>query len=557
MTRLLVAYAVVLAVLCAGVASFVAGGTPPRPIVLASVWREGQLVIRERVDAVGASTSALDSARAEGGEIVYTTVEREAPLFTRPEALLALSLVPGRDGLAVTLDGRTVYVTPDDLVARAIYDRGIALDSIGFTAGVDVPALTALVAERLETSPVGLFARASARRIRVARVAPSVTGDSLSAAEVRDAAMAAARHLARGVDGDGRFRYLVDAPTNRDLPGYDWPRHAGATYFLAQAAALSDDGDVRYATLRAAARLRDLGLAECGEHRCVAQEGLAEIGSSALAVIAFVEIVRTELDASYRPAVHALAAFLRSQQREDGELMHQYDRAGRRPVDVQYPYFSGEAALALARAHTLDGDPRDEEAARRSIAHLVGPAWRFFGDRYYFGEEHWTCQAMAELWRSAPDPNAFDFCLRWQRFGRRLQHVAGDSPYDSDGAVGIDPVLTPRVTPVASRAEAAVATLDVVLHGGVHVGGAERRALEAQIRRALAFVVRHQLRPGPSHLFAEPAAVEGAIPGSVVDLQLRIDYAQHAGSAMIRWLEVTGSGPKEEPPPPAKATGAR
>ena len=31
---------------------------------------------------------------------------------------------------------------------------------------------------------------------------------------------------------------MIDAPTNRTLPGYDWPRHAGATYFLAQAAEL-------------------------------------------------------------------------------------------------------------------------------------------------------------------------------------------------------------------------------------------------------------------------------------------------------------------------------
>jgi hypothetical protein len=26
------------------------------------------------------------------------------------------------------------------------------------------------------------------------------------------------------------------------------------------------------------------------------------------------------------------------------------------------------------------------------------------------------------------------------------------------------------------------------------------------------------------------------MPGSEVDWQLRIDYAQHAGSAMVRWL---------------------
>ena len=499
---------------------------------------------RAEVGAAFERTEAIDAARAAGGELVYEVIEREAPLPTWPEPLFAVSLVPGRDGVALTLDGRTAYLTPDDLLARQIYDRGGALEALDVTVGVDVPALVALAAERLGTSAVALLDRAAVRRIRVARVTPerppAPTAEGLTAASVRDAALAAARHLARGVDAEGRFRYLVDAPTNRALPGYDWPRHAGATYFLAQAAALSDDAELRYATLRVAARLRDDAVTDCGAERCVAREGVAEIGSSALAMIAFVEVVRTGIDASYRPTVHALASFLRSQQRADGELMHLYDRAGKRPVDAQFPT-SPAKRRSPSRGRTPSTATRGT-GRRRGGARTWSAAWRFFGDRYYYGEEHWTCQAMAELWRASPDRSALDFCVRWQRFGRRLQHVAGDSPHDSDGALGIDPILTPRVTPTAARVEAAVATLDVVLHGEVEVDAAERRALEAQIRRALAFILRQQLRPGPAHLFADPAAVAGAVPGSAVDLQLRIDYAQHAGSAMVRWLEVTDGG---------------
>ena len=63
------------------------------------------------------------------------------------------------------------------------------------------------------------------------------------------------------------------------------------------------------------------------------------------------------------------------------------------------------------------------------------------------------------------------------------------------------------------------------------------------MRRSIALMLRHQLgRPGGDsreYLFADPPAVEGAMPGREVDWQLRIDYAQHAGSAMMRWLEVT------------------
>jgi hypothetical protein len=38
-----------------------------------------------------------------------------------------------------------------------------------------------------------------------------------------------------------------------------------------------------------------------------------------------------------------------------------------------------------------------------------------------------------------------------------------------------------------------------------------------------------------------PDDVRGGVPGSAVDLQLRIDHAQHAGSMMVRWLAMTSS----------------
>jgi len=548
LARILLVYGAALALVCLLVAHLFALGPPARPTVLAAVWSGGKLAARMNVSAVGERTGELDriAAGVTAPELVYETISAESRVATKPDWLFALSLVPGRDGVEAQFRGQTAYVMPDDLLSRQGYDHGVNAESVGLAVGADVPLIFAILSERLHASARDVAREAVIRRVRVERTSagraspPRITGETLTHAMVRDAALDAAEYLARGLDDEGRFRYMVSATDNRSLSGYDWPRHAGATYFLAQAAALSGNTDLRYATLRAAAQLRDRGLVTCGEHRCIAQDDVAEIGSSALAVVAFVEIVRSGIDGSYRPLVADLTRFLRSQQRPDGEFMHQYDRRARRPIDVQFVYFTGEATLALARAYGLSESREDLDGAQRALAHLVGPAWHFFGDRYYFGEEHWTCQAMADLARVAPNAEALDFCLRWQRYGRRLQHADGDSPQDADGAVGIDPVITPRLTPVASRCEAAVATLDAVTRTGAGSGvaDAERQALDRQTRRALAFLLRHQFRPGPTHLFADPMAVHGAIPGSPVDFQLRIDYAQHAGSAMIRWLEV-------------------
>jgi hypothetical protein len=556
LARVLAAWATATLVACAVVRHTFAldgDGVSPRAVV-ASVWSAGELVARATLARAGDHDAGLDRPLAEhpAATLVYETVVGEAPVLLHPQAAFALSFVPGRDGIAATLGSRTEYLTPDELLSRQAYDKGIEVPSLAFKAGVDAELVLAILAERFAITVPDLLDRARIRAVRVVRSVPGqpparvVTAAAMTDDDVRDATIDVARFLVRGVDGQGRFRYLVDAPSNRTLPGYDWPRHAGATYFLAQASALSHDPQMAEATLRAAGWLRDHAMVECGEHRCIGSERVVDVGSTALAVVAFAEIARTGIDPGYARILPELTAFLRAQQRPDGEFMHQYDRSDRHPIDVQLLYYTGEAALALSRASSAVGDPRDLAAASRALAHLVGPGWSFFGSRYYFGEEHWTCQAMADLWRRAPDFRALDFCLRWQAYDRKLQYDAGETPYDADGAYGFGPIVTPRLTPVGSRSEAGIATLDAASQEARAAGArsvaspAELSALELQMRRSLAVLLRHQLRPGVRYLFASPDAVEGAMPASEVDWQLRIDFAQHTGSAWIRWLAFRG-----------------
>ena len=381
---------------------------------------------------------------------------------------------------------------------------------------------------------------------------PHIEQKDLTRPLVLDALKEAALHLARNVDGGGKFRYMIDAATNKTLPGYNWPRHSGATFFLAQAAGILDDGFIRYAALRAASRLRNETMQKCGpDQRCISEDqAVTDLGSSALALIAFTEIVKTGADATYKKEVAELASFLRSQQRPDGEFMHVYDRQQNHPVDVQFLYFSGEATLGLARAHAVLGNPVDLEASKKALSHISGSGWSFFGSRYYFSEEHWTCQAVSELWLRAPDRDALAFCARWHQYQRRLQYGPDDSPFDADGAFGFGPLVSPRVTPASSRGEAAGALLDVRCSYATLPAAAkmptDTPATRLEFERALAFVIRHQFHPGPSYLFADPVAVRGALPGSPVDWQLRIDYAQHAGSMMARWLEIDDLTPREQ-----------
>jgi hypothetical protein len=548
LARLLLVYGVLLVLACFGMRAHATLRelAPAERQVVISRWANGQLL--DRTATRPGEPPPAPAAADEAITVVHETTTAEGPLSLDGRTF-SFALVSGRDGLVAELGDKTAWVTVDDLLSTQAYDHASSIFDPSLTFGTHRATVISLLAGKLGVS-VAEVENARVRRVRFERslpsapAAPRITAQSLDRESVTGVVRNAAGYLARSVDGQGRFRYLVDAIKDQSLGGYSWPRHAGATYFLAQAAARLDDPAIRFAALRAAARLRDDMMVPCGAHRCIADDEEADVGSAALALVAFAEIVRSGADASYKKPAVELARFLRAQQRPDGELMHMFDRAAGRPVDVQYLYFTGEAALALSRAHRITGDPEDLRAASRALARLSGKGWSFFGSRYYFSEEHWTCQAMADLWERAPDPEALAFCLRWHEYQRSLQRADGDSAFDADGSFGFGPLVTPRVTPASSRGEAAGAALQVLVadpRAGAGDHAATVALLDDELRRAIAFVARSQLRPGPKHLFAHSDHVDGAFPGSAVDLQLRIDYVQHAGSMMIRWLELEDS----------------
>jgi len=99
--------------------------------------------------------------------------------------------------------------------------------------------------------------------------------------------------------------------------------------------------------------------------------------------------------------------------------------------------------------------------------------------------------------------------------------------------------MAPRLTPTASRLEAAVSTLEVARAAAVPA--AQREPLEHQIKRAFAFLLRYQFTPGPTHLMPNARLLNGGFPGSALDLHVRIDYPQHAGGALLRYWELENS----------------
>jgi hypothetical protein len=358
-------------------------------------------------------------------------------------------------------------------------------------------------------------------------------------ATLRRAAREGAEFLLRHMQPDGRYTYVYSGGTGERSPphAYSMPRHAGTTYFLAQADRLLDMPAARLGALEALRYVARERLRRCGapERLCIENGGRGDMGASALTAVAAAEVLRRGEDRVARRLLVGLTEFIRSMQRKDGELMHVYDLERDRPIDVQLMYYSGEAAYALLRSHAVLDDERNLAAAHRLMRHLTGAGWSFFGSRYFYGEEHWTCQAVSQAARlfdlPAHDPGV-DFCRRWLAFQRVLQYGEGHTPWPVQGAIGVGPVLVPRVTTVSSRTETAA-----MLYPVFHALGLDAGPVRRQVEASLGFLLRAHWAPGPAHLLADPDAARGGMPGSPASLDVRNDFVQHAGSAFLLWLE--------------------
>jgi len=506
---------------------------------LVSVWQGGSRIARDVAPSPSAAEHALAAAAGLPGALrIVEQIVDSAPISGHWSWLLAASLAPARDGVSVTWAGRTAYATPDDLRKLEAYEGTVELGPASFVLGIDADKVLGALARELGVDATQLLRHGSFRRFAVhsnALYPRTISEAEISTAALKTSVQGAARYLVHNQHRDGSFRYELNALSGAEDQSYNYPRHAGATYFLARAGNQFHDPQLLRAARRAATYLKDHATLQCGAYDCIGEGEQVDVGAAALALLAYVELCTGGVTEFREPALK-LAGFLRGQQRSDGDFQHLYSLAEQHPIDVQMEYYTGEAAFALSRVQRLSGDKRDLEAARRALSFLVQRSPWFLGARYFWGAEHWTCQVLEDLWQRAPDRVALDFCLRWQAANRGLQLDAPPAPREYDGGLSRGPFMTPRLTPLASRMEAAVATLSVARSAALPEP--EIAALEREIRRGFAFLLRYQFTPGPSYLMPAVQSLSGGFPGSPVDLHVRIDYPQHAGGALLRYWEL-------------------
>ena len=327
----------------------------------------------------------------------------------------------------------------------------------------------------------------------------------LTATSARNAALAGAHMLARNQDSRGRYTYLVQGPSGTAGTGYNFPRHAGTTWFLARMAAQVDDEEVSLAASRGLRWMTDRTIWLNDEMACFAdatrRDGLIWVGTTALAVLAAVELD----DQIALPWGRFLAASIDARGQVRGEAERE---TGRFQEQRQNPYGQGQTLLALASL-VRAGHNEFRPALERGAAYLDGGYAPLGAGRLVTIDEHWACLAALAINEVLDAPAGIEICEAYLR-----DHSI--TPVPSDG-------IRANVAAAGGVAEAVVALAKI-------------ENSEMWRTRALAYgdlFMEAQYRSEDAPFLEKPEALVGGFRSSPYQLDVQIDTVQHVGSALL------------------------
>jgi hypothetical protein len=385
---------------------------------------------------------------------------------------------------------------------------------------------------------------------------PESTADPRSpvvAGDLERALALASGYLVRASGPDGRFAYRVNTdPQVTVEPKYNQLRHAGTIYAMANYHARKPDPELADALRRSAKYLVDQTVAPVDEEKGVSavwtrpeQTGQrplsAKLGGAGLALVGLIALEREAPGTTSRETLRALGRFVLFMQRSNGSFHSKYvPLRGGKQSDFVSLYYPGEAALGMVMLYELDGHVRWLQSAADALAHLASSR----AGQTDIPADHWALLATARLLRH------LDKCeSRASRAGlvRHAEQVCESilagrveraSYPELIGALADDGV----VAPTSTRLEGLLAALTFLPQTG---NGELRGRIETAVQQAMAFLLPTQVPDGD---------YRGGFPRAARRIQgksdrfnrrateIRIDYVQHAMSAMMQYVDYFHAG---------------
>jgi len=377
---------------------------------------------------------------------------------------------------------------------------------------------------------------------------------SLQIEAVRDAASRSSRYLVKSTRENGMFDYRINMdPAVRVKKKYNILRHAGTIYAMSMYYKLDPDPKMRSAIERAGKYLRDKSIRPIGgrhDIQAVWSEPVvnnsgkprqAKLGGTGLGLVALLSVEKIHPGFTPLSDLRSLGRFIVYMQKEDGSFYSKYvPSRGGRWDKWQSLYYPGEAALGLIMLYEADSSDVWIESAAKALAYLA----RSRQNSTNIPADHWALLATEKILslknidelpvsRELLINHAIQICgtmLKEQIENPERPKYEGG--FSEDG----------RTTPTATRLEGLQAALSFLPHSYEI-----REPIDAAVRRGIPFLLQAQITEG-EFIGAFPRAVGKIDKDSLYAnnfnrraTEVRIDYVQHALSAMIQYLHLVNN----------------
>ncbi len=484
----------------------------------------------------------LERRGRAGSTVVVDVVKAVKPLKRRFPLLDTLEVRPGIDGVCeeqrclpawqLTLGDAFGENHPLPSIPEVSY--GFSTESVrkalGSTPDSNGRGLDGLV--RIETESFAADGNGVHRLVRTRTTPPS-----LSAAGVEQVVRAAQKYIENAQEPDGTFRYSLDPLTgNEDKQTLNLPRQAGTTYALCELGT----GPQLAATVE-----RALGAFEPTEKRFGKVSALNDgtgfgLGKSGLPLLAMLRC-RQLVGAGNDRLIGQLSRLMMRLQRENGSFFPAFDERKKRGTgDYEQLYAAGQAVLSLVlleqqladlkggAAEPLPSAADLKSALDRAMAYYGGPYWPRPLRDFFFFEEGWHCLAARHALTShrndAYERLCIDYVASRMRFVARAEDT---SEPNFVGGYGVSDLFPPRNTATAGIGEALNAAITIKQKRGEDV--THEKAL---LRDVVSFLQRAQWSEASCYACLKPQLVVGGFSQMLAAPDIRIDYVQHAMSAI-------------------------
>ena len=372
--------------------------------------------------------------------------------------------------------------------------------------------------------------------------------------EVEDAIQQSASYLMKVTKKDGMFEYVLNMdPTIKVKKGYNILRHAGTIYSMSMYYDRYIDKDMLPLIKRAGAYLRDESIAPIpGKENMQAVWSKPEVnggshptevklGGTGLGLVALMSIENIAPGFTPLSTLQDLGRSIAFMQKEDGSFYSKYTPSkGGFQENWTSLYYPGEAALGLLMLYEKDPSPLWLQTAYGTLEYLALSR----KNSTNIPADHWALLATEKLLSLEPNeelPISRELLINHaiQICETILQSQIDQPNRPNDGGFS----KTGNTTPTATRLEGLLATLSFL-----PPDHEIRERIKPAIARGISFLVRAQVKEG-LYAGAIPRAVEKR-SGSSSNIksfnrrvsEVRIDYNQHAMSAMIQYQRLKKRG---------------